>query len=284
MVFTRKGWVAKLATDLRNNGVEAVLDTWDCQIGTDLTLYIERGIREADRVLLICTPTYREKANKGEGGVGYERLVVTAELARNVNTEKFICVLRDGSDDEAIPSFAGSRLFLDLRDDEKYQEDFEQLLRALHYAPASPKPPVGPNPFLEESPRIHFSGPSSAQPVEEKPPLGPNPFVQRIVERIVERPVRRRLPDIRRSITHRFNVAGYEGYLTVGIYRDGSPGELFITMSKQGSTLGGVMNALALSVSLGLQYGIPLEVIVKKFEYTRFEPMGVTARALQLNA
>ena len=101
-------------------------------------------------------------------------------------------------------------------------------------------------------------------------------YVERIVERIVERPLRRRLPDTRRSLTHRFNVAGHEGYLTVGLYEDGSPGELFITMSKEGSTIGGLMDSLGTAISVALQYGVPIDSLVNKFAHQRFEPMGMT--------
>ncbi|MEE2907571.1 MAG: adenosylcobalamin-dependent ribonucleoside-diphosphate reductase [Planctomycetota bacterium] len=101
-------------------------------------------------------------------------------------------------------------------------------------------------------------------------------YVERIVERIIERPMRRRLPDTRRSITHHFNVAGHEGYLTVGMYDDHSPGELFITMSKEGSTIGGLMDSLGTAISVALQYGVPVESLVTKFAHQRFEPQGMT--------
>ncbi len=101
-------------------------------------------------------------------------------------------------------------------------------------------------------------------------------YVERIVERIIERPMRRRLPDTRHSITHHFNVAGHEGYLTVGMYDDHSPGELFITMSKEGSTIGGLMDSLGTAISVALQYGVPIESLVTKFAHQRFEPMGMT--------
>jgi ribonucleoside-diphosphate reductase alpha chain len=101
-------------------------------------------------------------------------------------------------------------------------------------------------------------------------------YVERIVERIIERPMRRRLPDTRRSVTHHFNVAGHEGYLTVGMYDDGSPGELFITMSKEGSTIGGLMDSLGTAISVALQYGVPIESLVNKFAHQRFEPMGMS--------
>jgi len=100
--------------------------------------------------------------------------------------------------------------------------------------------------------------------------------VEKIVERIVERPLRRRLPDTRKSITHKFSVAGHEGYLTVGLYQDGSPGELFITMAKEGSTIGGVMDSLGTAISVALQYGVPIESLVNKFTHQRFEPAGMT--------
>ncbi len=100
--------------------------------------------------------------------------------------------------------------------------------------------------------------------------------VERVVERIVDRPLRRRLPDTRASITHRFNVAGHEGYLTVGLYDDGAPGELFITMAKEGSTIGGLMDCLGTAISVALQYGVPVESLVNKFAHQRFEPMGMT--------
>ncbi len=100
--------------------------------------------------------------------------------------------------------------------------------------------------------------------------------VERVVERIIERPMRRRLDDTRRSLTHHFNVAGHEGYLTVGMYNDGSPGELFITMSKEGSTIGGLMDSLGTAISVALQYGVPVESLVTKFAHQRFEPQGMT--------
>jgi len=87
---------------------------------------------------------------------------------------------------------------------------------------------------------------------------------------------RRRLPDERQSITHKFSIGGHEGYLTVGMYEDGTPGELFIVMAKEGSVVSGLMDSFATSVSLALQYGVPLQVLVDKFSHTRFEPSGFT--------
>ncbi len=90
------------------------------------------------------------------------------------------------------------------------------------------------------------------------------------------RPARRRLADERKAVTHKFSIAGHEGYITVGLYEDETPGEVFITMSKEGSTISGMMDAFATSVSLALQYGVPLKVLVDKFSHMRFEPSGFT--------
>ena len=87
---------------------------------------------------------------------------------------------------------------------------------------------------------------------------------------------RRRLPDERTSITHKFSIAGHEGYITVGMYEDGKPGELFIRMAKAGSVVSGLMDSFALAVSLSLQYGVPLQVLVEKYSHSRFEPSGFT--------
>ena len=87
---------------------------------------------------------------------------------------------------------------------------------------------------------------------------------------------RRKLPDERKSITHKFAIGGHEGYIIVGMYEEGAPGEIFIKMSKEGSTLSGFMDGLALSISIGLQYGVPLKALVDKLTNTRFEPSGFT--------
>jgi ribonucleoside-diphosphate reductase alpha chain len=96
------------------------------------------------------------------------------------------------------------------------------------------------------------------------------------VVKIVERPTRRKLPDERPSITHKFDIAGHEGYITVGLFEDGQPGEIFLTMAKEGSTISGFADAFAQAISYALQYGVPLQVLVDKFSHARFEPSGMT--------
>jgi ribonucleoside-diphosphate reductase alpha chain len=111
---------------------------------------------------------------------------------------------------------------------------------------------------------------------DRKTQAAPAEIVEKIVEREVFKPLRKKLPDERQAITHKFNIAGHEGYVTVGMYEDGQPGEVFITMAKEGSTISGLMDAFATAISLALQYGVPLQVLVDKFTATRFEPSGFT--------
>jgi ribonucleoside-diphosphate reductase alpha chain len=99
---------------------------------------------------------------------------------------------------------------------------------------------------------------------------------EKVLEKVVYRPIRRKLPDERRSLTHKFSIGGHEGYITVGMYDDGAPGEVFITMSKEGSTISGLMDAFATAISFNLQYGVPLKFLVDKFAHVRFEPSGWT--------
>ena len=111
---------------------------------------------------------------------------------------------------------------------------------------------------------------------KQSQPLSTSTESDKAAEKETSRPRRERLSDTRESITHKFNVSGHEGYITVGLYTDGRPGELFITMAKEGSTVGGLMDCFGTAISMSLQYGVPLEVLVNKFSYTRFEPMGHT--------
>src|SRR5208283_4963284 len=99
------------------------------------------------------------------------------------------------------------------------------------------------------------------------------------VQVLEPRPLRRRLPDERKALTHKFSIGGHEGYLTVGMYEDGTPGELFCVMAKEGSVVSGLMDSFATAVSLALQYGVPLQVLIDKFSHTRFEPSGFTGNA-----
>ncbi|QDV82775.1 vitamin B12-dependent ribonucleotide reductase [Planctomycetes bacterium TBK1r] len=128
---------------------------------------------------------------------------------------------------------------------------------------------------------IYRDGSKQSQPLntssDEGEETNGKQVVTKTVEKIVYKPRRERLPDTRSSVTHKFTIAGHEGYLCVGQYPDGRPGEVFITMAKEGSTVGGIMDSFGTALSIALQYGVPLEVLVNKFSHTRFEPMGHTS-------
>jgi ribonucleoside-diphosphate reductase alpha chain len=116
---------------------------------------------------------------------------------------------------------------------------------------------------------IYRDGSKRTQPLNTSKEKAP-------AEAVKIQPVRRKLPDERRAITHKFDIAGHEGYITVGLYEDGKPGEIFLVMAKEGSTISGFADAFAQAISYALQYGVPMQVLVDKFSHVRFEPSGVT--------
>lgn len=123
---------------------------------------------------------------------------------------------------------------------------------------------------------LYRDGCKRSQPLSTTKEGGEKVKLVEVVEKIVERPRRKRLPDTRKALTHKFDLQGHEGYLTVGLYEDGAPGEVFIVMAKEGSTISGLMDGFATQTSLALQYGVPLGVMAKKFTHMRFEPSGYT--------
>jgi len=140
-------WVRKLATQLRECGVDAILDQFHCAPGTDLTMFMEKNVRESRYVILVCTPNFTRKANAGVGGVGYEKTIVTGEIfAGEAQETKFVPVLREGDAKEALPSYLKSRLFIDFRDDGIFENKLEELLRHFHSEPIYPPPPIGSKP------------------------------------------------------------------------------------------------------------------------------------------
>jgi hypothetical protein len=140
-----KEWVLKFATRLQTEGVEVVLDRWHLRRGADRTSFMEKSIAESDYVILICTPKYAERANERKGGVGYEALIITGELAERVDSEKFIPVLREGEFESSAPRWIKSRLGVDLRGEPYRHDEYEDLLRTLHHELIGP-PPIGPKP------------------------------------------------------------------------------------------------------------------------------------------
>ncbi|EMB9641025.1 TPA: toll/interleukin-1 receptor domain-containing protein [Enterobacter cloacae] len=142
-----KKWVLELSTRLRNNGVDAILDQWDLKPGDDLPCFMEKGLSSADRVLMICTEKYVDKANSGAGGVGYEKMIVTADLLKTIDSNKIIPLIRQHGTHK-VPNFLRSKLFLDFSLQDEFEFSFDELVRTLHNAPLFEKPEVANNPFI----------------------------------------------------------------------------------------------------------------------------------------
>jgi len=167
-------WVYNLATRLQESGVRIILDKWDLPLGSDQFYFMERGIDKSDFVIVICTPTYAQRADSREGGVGHETRVITAEFAKKIKSRKFIPVLRSGEWDSSAPKYLRSIHGVDLRGDPYSQVEFENLVRALHREPVQP-PPLGPKPaFSSTRTRIPAA---HTQPVEPPKSVirGPQP-------------------------------------------------------------------------------------------------------------
>lgn len=143
-----KEWVLGLASQLVQAGIDVILDQWDLEPGDDLAFFMERSVTSSDRVILVCSGTYVEKANAGRGGVGYEKMIVTSELMEKLDTRKFIPIVRNAGP-EKLPSFLGSRLYIDFDDDALQEPSLEQLIRAIHDTPKVSKPQIGRNPYGE---------------------------------------------------------------------------------------------------------------------------------------
>jgi len=152
-----KDWVLKLSTQLQADGVSVTLDQWDLPLGGDLPRFMALGLTGADRVLAICTATYVAKANAGEGGTGYETMILTAQVMGNVATDRIIPVLRNNNGPDFTPVFFGLRLYIDFRDDAKYEEQYAKLVREIHGMKIKPRPPLGTNPFEE---KVQYSTPN----------------------------------------------------------------------------------------------------------------------------
>ncbi|MFM1798445.1 MAG: hypothetical protein RLZZ117_723, partial [Cyanobacteriota bacterium] len=147
-----RDWVRRLAERLRANGVDVRLDQWDLRAGADVVRFMEAGIVEADRVLMVCTANYVAKAEERKGGAGYEGMIVTGQMARATETIKFVPIVRENAGDALIPAFLGQRLWLDFRDDGCFDERLLELLHELHEVPRYVKPPLGPSPFAAQPP------------------------------------------------------------------------------------------------------------------------------------
>jgi len=171
-------WVTTLASRLMNDGVAVTLDVWEVSVGDSIPNFMERGVRRSDRVIIVCTDEYVRKANAPEGGVGYESMMVTAEIVSNLGTKKFIPLVRNVSGTEKTPDFLLGRRYVDLSDDSDYEKGYEVLLKELHKQPPQEKPRLGRNPFTH-SPLGTETEPTrqSSEPMVEIPDQVEDPQV-----------------------------------------------------------------------------------------------------------
>lgn len=158
-----KLWVLELATRLRSCGVDAILDQWDLGPGGDLPHFMEQSLSSSARILMICTERYVQKANAGVGGVGYEKMIVTAELMRQIDSTRVIPIIRQQGT-YFLPTFLSSKLYIDLSSQEQFETGFDQLLRDLLKAPLFVKPPLGVAPNL---PAIEKAQPTQPSPLTQ---------------------------------------------------------------------------------------------------------------------
>ena len=149
-----KDWVLTLATRLVANGVDVILDQWDLTLDSDLPRFMETGLTAALRVLAVCTDAYVRKANAGQGGVGYEKMILTAQLMRDIASDRIIPVVRRVTSDPPVPTFLSSRVYIDFRDNSVYETKYAELLRDIHGQQIKPRPPLGPSPFAMTPPAV----------------------------------------------------------------------------------------------------------------------------------
>lgn len=141
-----KKWVLNLATRLRNNGIDAILDQFELKPGDDLPHFMERNLANSDKILMICTENYVAKANDGKGGVGYEKMIITSSLMKTIDENKVIPIIRqlDSSD---VPTFLKTKLYINFFKDSDFEFSYDELVRTIHNSPLFVKPKVGNNPF-----------------------------------------------------------------------------------------------------------------------------------------
>ena len=147
---THKAWVIELSSVLRTNGVDVVLDRWDLRPGADAAVFMEEGVRDSERVVVVCSNDYVERANSGEGGVAYEKMIITAELVADVGTRKFIPIIRNSTEAKPLPTFLGSRFYIDFDDDSSFDENADLLLREIYSQDLILRPPLGEGPFGDQ--------------------------------------------------------------------------------------------------------------------------------------
>lgn len=142
-----KNWVLQIATRLRSNGVNAIIDRWNLKLGSDLPSFMEKGLSKSNRIICVCSETYVRKANDGKGGAGYEKQIMTAEYITDQNTNWVIPLIKSNSGEKKTPTFLAGRLYISFEEPLLYESKYEELLRDLLDEPVLPIPPIGKNPF-----------------------------------------------------------------------------------------------------------------------------------------
>lgn len=143
-------WVLKLATDLRQHGVNAILDQWDLRVGSDLRFFMENGLSSTQMVLCVCSEEYVKKVDNGSGGSGYEGMIMTQALLRNAKEEYIIPIVKNNPSLQKVPHAFGSKLYIDFSVEENYVAKYQELLERIYGEDLKKKPPLGKNPFLKE--------------------------------------------------------------------------------------------------------------------------------------
>lgn len=141
-----KKWVLELATRMRNNGIDAILDQWELQPGDDLPHFMESHLSNSDKIIMVCTEKYVQKANSGQGGVGYEKMIITSNLLKNIDENKVIPIIRQKSNSD-VPTFLKSKLYINFSKIDDFEFSFDELIRTIHRSPLYKKPPIGNKPF-----------------------------------------------------------------------------------------------------------------------------------------
>jgi hypothetical protein len=141
-----KKWVLELAIRLRNNGIDAIIDQFELQPGADIPHFMETHLADSNKILMICTEKYVEKANKGQGGVGYEKMIITSNLMKGIDENKIIPIIKQTSGAE-VPTFLKTKLYINFSKVDDYEFCYDDLVRSIHNAPLFEKPPIGNNPF-----------------------------------------------------------------------------------------------------------------------------------------
>lgn len=142
-----KNWVIQLATRLRSNGVDIILDAWNTKLGSNLVSFMEQGLSKSQRVICVCSDNYIIKANNGKGGAGYEKQIITSELVIEQNTNWIIPLIVNNYSTKKTPTFLGVRKYISFEDSKLYEAKYEELLRDILEEPLLPIPSIGQNPF-----------------------------------------------------------------------------------------------------------------------------------------